>query len=181
VVFEISASQGQLQEFIEVFGQRFVGLIDNAGVYSTYRVPQPEAPYPQDYIIDQSGIVRYWSDEFDPQEIIRTIDGLLDTEVREHSSGSQEILSLNIMPNPFSKLMQISFEVGSRQYAVGSIKILDAVGRVVKQYSYPAIQRSNHVVWAGTDHKGDAVSSGVYFVRFESGKHSVTESVIVTR
>ena len=68
---------GQMDQFIQVFGQRFVGLFDSIGVYMTYRVPIPEAPYPQDYIIDRDGIVRYWADEYDPQEVIAVIDNLL--------------------------------------------------------------------------------------------------------
>jgi hypothetical protein len=57
---------------------RFVGLQDVSDlVYQNYRVPDPEAPYPQDYVIDQDGIVRHWSWEYDPGEVTATIDDLL--------------------------------------------------------------------------------------------------------
>lgn len=46
-------------------------------VYSKYRVPNPEAPYPQDYIIDKQGRVRYWEGEYDAQKCIETIEELL--------------------------------------------------------------------------------------------------------
>jgi len=181
-MFEISAADYQLLEFIEVFGQRFVGLIDNQGVYSTYRVPRPEAPYPQDYIIDQDGIVRYWSDEFDAQKIISRIDHLLNTEVNEHDPESHEALSLEIIPNPFSKLTHISFEVGSRQKTVVSTKIYDITGRVVRSFhSMPNAQRPVQISWDGTDYTGNRMPSGIYFVRFELGEYSVTESIVLSR
>lgn len=78
LIFEIGSSLSELQTFINVFGCRFPGLYDQGNiVYQNYRVPHPEAPYPQDYIIDQEGNVAYWSDEYDPCEIIRVIDRLI--------------------------------------------------------------------------------------------------------
>ena len=78
-----------LLEFVNVFGNRFPGLHDpGSQLYNIYRVPNPEAPYPQDYIIDQEGRIAYWSDEYDPKEIIRVIDGLL--------GYTEEIQSLTI-------------------------------------------------------------------------------------
>jgi len=181
-MFEISAADYQLLEFIEVFGQRFVGLIDNQGVYSTYRVPRPEAPYPQDYIIDQDGIVRYWSDEFDAQKIISRIDHLLNTEVNEHDPESHEALSLEIIPNPFSKLTHISFEVGSRQKTVVSTKIYDITGRVVRSFhSMPNSPGSWQMTWNGSDNTGRALAAGVYFMKFRADDYTQVEKVILLR
>ena len=52
---------------------RYTGLIDNGGTYAAYRVPDPEAPYPQDYIIDKQGKIRFFETEYDPQECIKVI------------------------------------------------------------------------------------------------------------
>ena len=130
VIFEISSSAGELTEFIEVFGQRFIGLIDDQNVYTTYRVPYPEAPYPQDYIIDQQGIVRYWSDEYDPQEIIRVIDGLLSTGVE---GGFEETARCSrchvaVSPNPSHGTVTLSLD-GVTGFA--EFRIYDAIGRCV--------------------------------------------------
>jgi hypothetical protein len=78
LIFEIGSNLYELLEFVNVFGCRFPGLVDNGYVYGTYRVPHPEAPYPQDYVIDQEGRIAYWSVEYDPQEVIRVIDRLLE-------------------------------------------------------------------------------------------------------
>jgi hypothetical protein len=70
---------GELQEFVNIFGCRFPGLYDpGSSQYNVYRVPHPEAPYPQDYVIDQEGRVAYWSIEYEPQEIMQVIDRLLE-------------------------------------------------------------------------------------------------------
>ncbi|UCD05463.1 MAG: T9SS type A sorting domain-containing protein [candidate division WOR-3 bacterium] len=117
-------------EFIEVFGQRFIGLIDDQNVYTTYRVPYPEAPYPQDYIIDQQGIVRYWSDEYDPQEIMRVIDGLLATVIEERSEETLEQSEVNVVisPNPSRGAFTLSVK-GVTGFT--GIRIYDTLGRVV--------------------------------------------------
>jgi flagellar hook assembly protein FlgD len=127
--------------------------------------------------------VNYWSDEFDAQKIISRIDHLLNTEVNEHDPEANEVLSLEIVPNPFSKTTDIRFMIQNAGYRISefSLQIYDVMGRLVKQYNYPTIQLSNQISWDGTDHKGNVVSSGVYFVHFESGKDSVTKSVVVSR
>ncbi|MBM3313890.1 redoxin domain-containing protein, partial [candidate division WOR-3 bacterium] len=70
-VLAIGADSAQLSEFRDVFGMRCLGLTDpSSSVYNAWRVPNPTAPYPQDYIIDQQGRVAHWDDQFDPQEVM---------------------------------------------------------------------------------------------------------------
>jgi len=62
----------------DIYGARYTGLIDTGGsIYHTYRIPNPEAPYPQDYIIDKNGKVRFWEGEYDPKECIKVIEDCL--------------------------------------------------------------------------------------------------------
>jgi hypothetical protein len=171
VIFEISSSAAELNEFIQVFGQRFIGLVDNQGVYGTYRVPNPEAPYPQDYIIDQQGIVRYWSDEYDPQEIISVIDGLLATnieegkiEVPEHSESR-----LIIGPNPTRGAFTIHAE-GIMGNAL--IRVYDMMGRCVFKKSVSDLQNATLNL---------KLPSGEYFVAVESAGKRLTESITIAK
>lgn len=171
VIFEISSSAAELNEFIQVFGQRFIGLVDNQGVYGTYRVPHPEAPYPQDYIIDQQGIVRYWSDEYDPQEIINVIDGLLTTSVDE---GKTEVPKrseshLIIGPNPNKGAFTIRTEglMGNAK-----IRVYDTMGRCVHKKSVSDVRNATLNL---------ELPSGEYFVTVEAAGKMLTESVTVTR
>ena len=97
----IGADINQLSEFRDVFGMRYVGPVDSgSAVYTTHHVPNPTAPYPQDYIIDQQGVVRYWSDQFDPKEVIATIDRLLATGVGECSTLHASRIMPDVGQNP---------------------------------------------------------------------------------
>lgn len=167
-----------------MFGQRFLGLIDNQGIYNTYRVPRPEAPYPQDYVIDQQGYVRYWSDEYDPQEIIRIIDELLTTEVKEQKSELflPGKINLDIAPNPFSEKTIISYSVA---YDVKDIqlRIFDISGSLVRKYSCSTSYalRPTLFEWSGTDQRGRCVPAGVYFVRLEVAGDKETKTIVLTK
>jgi hypothetical protein len=174
----------QLQEFILVFGQRFVGLVDNAGVYSVYRVPYPEAPYPQDYIIDQQGNVAYWSDQYDPQEIIRVIDSLLGTKVEEHEvqEPGTNRLELNILPNPTRDMITVKFQtISSKNQA--EIKIYDLNGRLIRNFSVLSsyFLVPGEIMWDLNDQVGDRVPAGIYHIRLLDGENSVTKSCVVTQ
>jgi hypothetical protein len=126
-----------MSEFRDVFGMRYVGLVDSSGVYTTYRVPNPQAPYPQDYIIDQQGIVQYWADQFDPQEVIRVIDRLLSSGVEASGEWRMASSELAVSPNPFR----------------GSVHI--SLGRSLRRA----------LSWDGTDDTGRRLPAGVYYLR----------------
>lgn len=49
----------------------------NSRVKSQYLAPNPEAPYPLDFIIDKEGRVGYWETAFDVQDVIGVIEELL--------------------------------------------------------------------------------------------------------
>lgn len=167
-----------------MFGQRFLGLIDNQGIYNTYRVPRPEAPYPQDYVIDQQGYVRYWSDEYDPQEIIRIIDRLLATEVKEQKSELflPGKINLDIAPNPFSEVTKIKFQAPNSKNQV-TMSIYDVTGRLVKDFSLstPYALHPTLFEWSGTDQRGRSVPAGVYFVRLEVAGDKETKTIVLTK
>ena len=59
-------------------GVRWTGVLDTNGrVKSLYLAPNPEAPYPLDFIIDKEGRVRYWETAYDVQDLLVTIEELL--------------------------------------------------------------------------------------------------------
>ena len=85
---------------------------------------------------------------------------------------------LQCTPNPFSKLIDISFEVGSRQKSVASIQIYDISGRLVKQYNQATIQPSNVITWHGDDSSGRQLPAGIYFVELKTPDNTVTQKII---
>lgn len=167
VMFSIGANINQLSEFIDVFGWRSVGLVDNAGVYDSWRVPSPEAPYPQDYIIDQQGIVRYWSDEYEAQEVIATIERLLAAGVKETPVQRRPRLELALVPCPSRGRVRLAV-TGFRPDA--RVEVLDAVGRVVGRVGVPS---------GGQWDCG--LPAGAYIVRLVSGTEIVCRPLAIAR
>lgn len=166
--FALGENGNQLSEFRDVFGMRFVGLVDSSGVYQSYRVPNPQAPYPQDYVIDQQGVVRYWADQFDPQEVIRVIDRLLDSGAE--ASGELPMASgeLAVSPNPFRGSVRISLgHPLDRSPANSHVRVFDAQGRLVRSLPVPSTLVSGlmSVSWDGADDAGSRQPAGVYYVR----------------
>ncbi|MEO0226611.1 MAG: T9SS type A sorting domain-containing protein [candidate division WOR-3 bacterium] len=104
-------------------------------------------------------------------------------------------LNLVVYPNPFREKTEIRYEIGDMGnympvYPIShishrpsfSIKIYDATGRLVKNFSRLTVngQRST-VVWSGEDDLGRNLPAGIYFVRFEAGEFNRIEKAILLR
>ncbi len=104
------------------------------------------------------------------------------TGIIEVSDVNVKAPILKLYPNPFSKLMTISFGKvhGAKNI---DLKIYDATGRLVR--SFPIIDLCNpdksvvSVCWDGKDDSGHKVSSGIYFVTLETNDFRDTKKVIV--
>ncbi len=172
-----------LNGFKQTYGMRFVGLEDpGSSVYQEYRVPAPEAPYPQDIIIDQAGIVRYWSWEYDPQEIKSVIDALLSgSSVPDWvSSPTTRLILTAPEPNPFQGQMATWFQLPQ----AGDVRLIvaDATGRLVRTLLHDRRSAGGHrVVWNGRDDRGAAVAAGVYYLNLEAGDERLSQRVVLLR
>lgn len=153
----IGTQIGYLSEFRDVFGMRFVGLVDSGDVvYNSWRVPNPTAPYPQDYVIDQQGVVRYWSDQFDPWAVVATIDRLLASGVAEDEGRMQKAeWRVQVMGNPTRGAVGLRFAAGARRVAV-----VDGAGRTVLERAVGSDDTQAELDLSN-------VAAGVYFVRLE--------------
>ncbi len=77
IAFNLALSAADLVSLREIYRVRAVGLVDAyPNQYGVYRVPNPEAPYPQDWIIDKQGLIQYWEKEFDLKKCLDVIDEL---------------------------------------------------------------------------------------------------------
>lgn len=104
----------QSEEFQTTFGMGFTGLEDpNSTQYNTYRIPDPYAPYPQDYVIDADGIVRYWGAKFEPHAVRSILDELVGAD-----------FSIGIEPDPL---------VGGQSATVG---VIEATGETASYLVY---------------------------------------------
>ncbi|MGB3479390.1 MAG: FlgD immunoglobulin-like domain containing protein, partial [bacterium] len=100
--------------------------------------------------------------------------------------------SLIVDPNPFRQKTKISLCIGHPDrrtrfsYGTGraegmELKIYDATGRVVKNFSLlPAYSiLPTTIFWDGTDNSGFRLPAGVYFVRLENESEALTEKVVL--
>ncbi len=86
-------------------------------------------------------------------------------------------LSLSAFPNPFNPNTTISYSVGSRAEVVLSIHDIGG-GEIATLLDRSHAAGEYHLHWDGTDAAGNAVSTGVYFIRLQSGNSSTTTKII---
>jgi FlgD Ig-like domain/FG-GAP repeat len=84
-------------------------------------------------------------------------------------------------PNPFAEQTRIDIDLGSPARSV-SLAIFNVRGERVARVPLPAIRDSRFsVTWAGTDDKGLALPSGVYFCRLDANGHTATRKMLLIR
>ncbi len=116
--------------------------------------------------------------DFDPW-LADSVEGV---GVEEFKPEEEAITYLRVYPNPFSKLININFEVDSRQYAVGSVKIYDITGRSVRTLlNQSPMPKAQSLTWDGTDDANRQLPSGVFFLEFEAGDYRATEKLLFVR
>lgn len=76
------SNPNDLNSLYNIFDVRYTGLVDSGGnMYQAYRVPDPEAPYPQEYLIDREGRIRHWEIEYDPDKLTQVIKQMIKEQV----------------------------------------------------------------------------------------------------
>jgi hypothetical protein len=101
---------------------------------------------------------------------------------RPSSESYSNMPSFTLSPNPFSKLIKISFGRGQSAESI-ELKIYNASGRLVKDFNLKSQISNMHsaVSWSGIDNTGQKLPNGVYFVRFKAGDYEKTEKAILLK
>ena len=61
-----------------------------------------------------------------------------------------------------------------------SIKIFDATGKLIKTFAHSRMMQGEHqIAWDRNDEQGNAVSEGVYILRFDAGSYSEIKKITV--
>ena len=146
--------------FVQSFGMTYPILKEvNGAVYNTYSIIGI-SPFPLDAIIDQNGVLRYLNSEYDPQFMLRIINGLLDPtglpDPEETGSNLPEDFQLANYPNPFNPETTIAFTLYDRSDV--SVKIYSLTGEQVDIVVSGLRNAGRHEIhW-----KPKGLSSGVY-------------------
>ncbi len=94
--------------------------------------------------------------------------------VRDIAAAGSQLRLYESNPNPFDQATLIRFAVP--QVSPVSVRVYDVTGRMVRVLvDSDRVDAGEHrVTWDGTNDHGIAVSSGVYFYRLDTGRHSKT-------
>jgi hypothetical protein len=108
--------------------------------------------------------------------------------------GRLELDLLNSSPNPFRDATTIYYEIpglveqqdGSRietkEPLEVTVKVYNVMGRLVSVLAEEMIPPGAYTAqWRGVDDQGEAVASGVYYVRLQIGKKFLTQRLILLR
>ena len=70
---------GTIEQFLTRARTDIPSLMDQSEeLYRSYVVPEYFAPYPRQIIVDQTGVIRYLSGQYDAPAVVRAIENLLE-------------------------------------------------------------------------------------------------------
>ena len=86
-----------------------------------------------------------------------------------------------VLPNPTSRGV-VTFRLAMPRAGRVSLEIFDVTGRLVRTLRQGSMDGSEvTVVWSGRDDAGNALPSGIYFVKVEAGGETSTARVVLAR
>lgn len=99
----------------------------------------------------------------------------------EFTKRSDDMLA--VMPNPINESALIVVNInGAQQNKPSHICIYDGFGRQVKSLLTDHLSSGNYIIkWNGTDHSGNLVPSGMYFIKLTAGDQQQVVKVMVSR
>ena len=88
----------------------------------------------------------------------------------EEEDRGNQTLNLKVLPNPFSELARIRYQISGiagstphdKEYPI-KISIYDATGKLLRQWTHQIMPQSDQIIWDGTDDTGKDVPAGIYF------------------
>lgn len=102
------------------------------------------------------------------------------TGVEETPEDAPKALLFSCTPNPLHKRTLIQYQLNAGQHV--SLKIYDIAGKLVNTLVDEQQDAGMYdLTWNGVDHNGSAVSSGVYFLKFQTDEHSSAQKLLLIK
>ncbi len=114
-----------------------------------------------------------------PQVTARGLDDWSSTANDEELNVPMPTQLIGNHPNPFNPHTTISFHNAKAEPV--QIVIYNTKGQIVKTWNLEATSGTHSLSWDGRDDSGNAVSSGVYYYRMQSGKYSSTRKMVLMK
>jgi hypothetical protein len=119
-----------------------------------------------------------WTHDPDVTYFIRAV--ITDVVGVEEELTPQSIIALQCYPNPFSHSTAISYALP--QSGRASISIWDASGRCVRRLLDANAPEGYHSIrWDSADDAGTPLPTGVYFLKINTNRSTLTQKVVLVR
>jgi len=96
-----------------------------------------------------------------------TVNAQINVSGSENNVIQQSEYNLTNYPNPFNPTTNIMFNLPLEFSESAELKIYNLKGQKIRQYSISQndqiLNQRSSIIWNGTDHNGNFVSSGIYF------------------
>ncbi len=96
------------------------------------------------------------------------------TGIEEESIKPDRVILYQNYPNPFNRRTIIPFAANKR----ATLSIFDLNGKLVRLFN---LDKTNQVVWDGTNNDGKEAASGMYFYRLETSGYSAQKKLILIK
>lgn len=111
-------------------------------------------------------------------EVVETPAG--NTLAASAENTTPQEYALSAYPNPFNPSTQIHFAM--KETGLATVRVYNLNGQLIRELlNEPRAAGEHTVPWDGRDHRGVAVASGVYFIRFEAGTAVKQSKVMLVR
>ena len=92
--------------------------------------------------------------------------------------GPNAVVLKQNYPNPFNPVTTIRYVLPADRHVL--LQVFDVRGREIRRLVHGYVEAGEwSVVWDGSNERGDAVVSGVYFLRLQAGKESAVRKTIL--
>lgn len=133
--------------------------------------------------IPGNNLYYYWLQNLD-LDGVREFHGPVTVNLVENNNEAPEIplvTSLNLpYPNPFNPSTTISYGLAKAEQVV--IDIYNVRGEKVRNLVFAQKSPGNYrITWDGKNSQGQALASGIYFVKMQAGKYGYTQKLIMMK
>ncbi len=99
------------------------------------------------------------------------------SSIKNRTNMHHAIINLEVFPNPFNKNIIIRFNIRNNLNA--NISVFNLSGKEVKQICNKKYSSGTYQLnWNGENKSGKEVASGIYFIRFQSGKQFLSKKIL---